>query len=79
MSYKNQTIIRVIIITACFILGTVTGRGKFFNLGFVIIGLSYIVFPILPEKFERTKNNIVKVRISGVILLLVGLITRFSL
>ena len=76
LTYKAQMIISVIIIILGNILTDIFNFWIYRSIAFAIIGLLFVVHPVVPIFLETNKTTIFWTRIAGVILILVGIFTR---
>lgn len=75
-SYKNQLISSIIIITLFNILNVVYWQWIYTSIGFIICGLLWIINPVSPRKIAKNKNIKKIIRFAGIVLVLIGIITR---
>ena len=76
LTYKAERNLSVIIIILANILSDVFQHWIYISVGWGIIGLMFIVHPVVPDKFEGNEKAIFWVRIAGVIAILIGVFTR---
>ena len=76
LGYKHQLILSVALVILGNILGTVFQTWVYRSAAFIVCGLIWIVNPVLASYIPATKERIRWVRISGVILILIGVFTR---
>lgn len=78
-SFNEQMKYGLLLMVALFVCGSLMGDGRWFNLAWMLYGLLWLLHPVLPERAAQTSRNLNVVRICGVLILLVGSITKFSL
>lgn len=78
LTFKNQIYIGLAIVLIGFVLTTITKNRIFSNIGWSIYGILFIINPVEPEKHKGYPNMKKWIRISGVIILVLGLITKFK-
>ena len=76
LTYNVQMVISVIIIVSANILTEICVSWIYRSIGFGVCGLLWIIHPILPKGAEVSKRSLLWTRISGVILILIGVFTR---
>lgn len=79
LTYKTQMILSVVLILVANILTTLLKHWIYRSIGFVLCGLLWVIHPVLIKQEETTvlsEKTIKWVRISGVILILIGVFTR---
>lgn len=76
LNYKAQMIISIIIIILGNILADILDFWIYRNIGFAICGLLFIIHPVVPNGIEINRKTIFWTRIAGVILILIGILTR---
>ncbi len=76
LTYKVQMIVVVVIIILANILTDIFNFWICRSAGFVVCGLLWIVHPVLPRGAEKSKKTLLGVRITGIILILIGIFTR---
>ena len=76
LTYKVQTIVSVIIIILANIITEIFDFWIYRSIGFGICGLIWIFHPMLPNGAEVSERTLLWVRISGIILILIGVFTR---
>lgn len=79
LTFKNQLYLGLAIVLIGFILTTITKNGIFSNIGWSIYGILFIVNPVEPKKYKGYSNLKKWIRISGIMILILGLITKFNL
>ena len=76
LTYKAQVIISVIIIILGNVLTDIFDSWIYRSIAFQICGLLFIVHPIVPNYLETNKTTIFWTRIAGIILIIIGVLTR---
>ena len=76
LTYRKQVALEVIIIILANILTDVFAFWLYRSIGFGICGLLWIVHPVAPEHMETNKRTLFWIRMTGVILILIGIFTR---
>ena len=76
LTYKAQIIISVIIIILANILSDALDFWIYRSVAFGVCGLIWIAHPVLPSNVAVSKRSLLWVRISGVILIIIGIFTR---
>ena len=79
LTYKNQLMLSVIIIIVFFTLNVIFKNWVFSSIGWCICGLLWIIHPALTKNIKPTKINRMMIRLTGVVLIIIGLTTRFYL
>lgn len=77
LTFKNQLILGVVILLVGFACATVTKIAVCSNIGWIIYGLLFVVHPVWPES-ARSPRMALYMRLVGVVIILLGLITRFG-
>ena len=78
LTYEKQLFIGIIILFIMFICSAVFKNGIFSNIGWVIDGLLFVINPVCPKKSESVKHIHLWIRLSGIIVIVIGLITHFG-
>ena len=76
LTYKAQVIISVIIIILGNVLTDIFDSWIYRSMAFAICGLLFIVHPIVPNYLETNKTTIFWTRIAGILLIIIGVLTR---
>ena len=76
LTYKTQLIVSVVIILLANILTTVLKHWVYRSIGFVLCGLLWIINPAMINIDAPPKKHVILVRLSGVVLILIGIFTR---
>jgi len=76
LSFKNQFIISLIIITIFDVMNIVRWNWIYTSVGFIICGLLWIIHPVPPKKASSLKHIKLAIRAAGILLILIGLLTR---
>lgn len=80
LTFKTQFRICMGILILSFVLAHITKQGVFTNIAWIIYGLFFIINPVWPEMWNHADHNKMRLgcRIGGVLVIVVGLITRFG-
>lgn len=76
LTYKNQIIVSMAIMLIASIINTIAKHWIFVSAGFAVCGLLWITHPVLPKNAEVSKKSLLWVRIAGLVLILIGALTR---
>ena len=80
LTFKRQLFLGIVLIIAGNILAFIFRKGIFSNIAWILYGLLFIINPVYPERYRDSgKKAKVAVRVVGIICVVVGLITRFTL
>ena len=79
-TFKTQFRICIGILVICFILATVTKQGIFSNIAWIIYGLAFAINPVWPQMWDHADHDKLRLgcRIGGILVIIIGLITRFG-
>lgn len=74
-TFKQQIITTAIVLLGTFLLSILLKQGIFFNLGWIVSGLMFVVNPVYPDlSVNANLDNIEKsIRVVGVVLVAIGL------
>ena len=74
-TFKQQIITTAIILLGTFLLSILLKQGIFFNLGWIVSGLMFVVNPVYPDlSVNANLDNIEKsIRVVGTVLVAIGL------
>lgn len=78
LTYEKQLLISVIVLFIMFICSAVFKNGIFSNIGWLIDGLLFVINPVCPKNSEGVNHIHLWVRLSGIIVIVIGLITHFG-
>ena len=78
LNFKNQMILGVVILMAGFVCATVTKIAVCANIGWIIYGLLFVIHPVWPER-ARNPRMAMYMRLTGVVIILLGLVARFGI
>ncbi len=80
VNFKTQFLIGIIALILAHILGYITQNGIFINIAWVLYGLAFIINPVYPNPNGTVfpQKGVLGARIGGVLVIIVGLITRFG-
>ncbi len=77
-SFLTQLWIALGLVVAGFLLSVLLQNGVASNVGWVLAGLLFLLHPVLPQNQEETPGQLWLVRLSGVAVILVGVLVRFQ-
>lgn len=74
-TFKQQIIITAIVLLGTFLLSILLKQGIFFNLGWIVSGLMFVVNPVYPDlSVNANLDNIEKsIRVVGIVLVAIGM------
>lgn len=74
-TFKQQIITTAIVLLGTFLLSILLKQGIFFNLGWIVSGLMFVVNPVYPDlSVNANLDNIEKsIRVVGIVLIAIGL------
>ena len=74
-SFKQQIITTAIVLLGTFLLSILLKQGIFFNLGWIVSGLMFVLNPVYPDlSVNANLDNIEKsIRVVGIVLVAIGL------
>ena len=74
-TFKQQIITTAIVLLGTFLLSILLKQGLFFNLGWSVSGLMFVVNPVYPDlSVNANLDNIEKsIRVVGIVLVAIGL------
>ena len=74
-TFKQQIITTAIVLLGTFLLSILLKQGIFFNLGWSVSGLMFVVNPVYPDlSVNANLDNIEKsIRVVGIVLVAIGL------
>ncbi len=78
VAFKQQMYFGLAIVLLGFVLSTLFSQGMFLNTGQVLYGLLFIINPVFPTRFENIRGMKLYIRLAGLIVVALGLITRFG-
>ena len=76
LTYKAQMFVSLVIILLANVISTIMKHWIYRSGGFVICGLLWLIYPVLPNGAEVSKRTLLWIRIAGIILILIGIFTR---
>ena len=80
LTFKRQLFLGIVLIIAGNILAFIFRKGTFSNIAWILYGLLFIINPVYPERYRDNEEKAkIAVRVVGIICVVVGLITRFTL
>lgn len=79
-TFGRQTAVVAAVFVVCNVLLFTTRIGWFHNLAWLMAGLLYLVNPVWPESWDYADHSKLRLgcRIAGGLMILVALLTRFS-
>ncbi len=74
-TFKQQIITTAIVLLGTFLVSILLKQGIFFNLGWIVSGLMFVVNPVYPDlSVNANLDNIEKsIRVVGIVLVAIGL------
>ncbi|MGI5963423.1 MAG: hypothetical protein ACOX7N_06895 [Lawsonibacter sp.] len=83
LTFKQQWWLAFGIVLCSFVFSTLFKQGIFSNIGWILAGLLFVIHPVCPEGAkwrykDREKEMKRDFRVGGVIIIIIGLITRFG-
>lgn len=74
-TFKQQIITTAIVLLGTFLVSILLKQGIFFNLGWIVSGLMFVVNPVYPDlSVNANVDNIEKsIRVVGIVLVAIGL------
>ena len=74
-TFKQQIITTTIVLLGTFLLSILLKQGIFFNLGWIVSGLMFVLNPVYPDlSVNANLDNIEKsIRVVGIVLVAIGL------
>ena len=80
LTFKRQLYFGIVLIIAGNILAFTFRKGIFSNIAWILYGLLFIINPVYPERYrDNGKKAKVAARIAGIVCIIVGVTTRFTL
>ncbi len=80
LTFKRQLFLGIVLIIAGNILAFIFRKGIFSNIAWILYGLLFIINPVYPERYrDNGKKAKVAARIAGIVCIIVGVTTRFTL
>ena len=80
LTFKRQLFMGIVLIIAGNILAFIFRKGIFSNIAWILYGLLFIINPVYPERYrDNGKKAKVAARIAGIVCIIVGVTTRFTL
>lgn len=77
LTFKNQLILGVAILLAGFACASATKIPACANVGCIMYGFLFVIHPVWPER-ARNPRMALYMRLTGVVIILLGLIGRFG-
>ncbi len=78
ITFKQQMFFGLAIVLLGFVLSTLFKQGLFSNAGEIIYGLLFIINPVFPARCENIPRMRLYIRLAGLVVVVLGLMTRFS-
>ena len=75
-SFQNQLILTCFLILVFSVLNTVFRNWIFTSIGFGVCGLLWIIHPVLPRNAKSVRYGSLMLRLCGVLLIAIGILTR---
>ena len=81
VTFSKQLKFGVLIAAICFTVALITEIGIFFNIGWILYGMMFVINPAVPNNMPERKiaKGRVAVRICGVVIVFIGMTMRVSL
>lgn len=76
LTFKNQMIITCAIVATFNLLNIIVKHWIFTTIGFVLFGLFWAIHPVLPQKAIQNQGAKWAIRITGMVVIVMGLLTR---
>lgn len=79
-TFRTQMYLGLAILAVCFVLFAATRQGLFTNLGWFIYGALFAVHPVCPKRYSYVDQEQMRrwLRIGGIVVMVLALITRFG-
>ena len=77
LTFRNQVILGIAILVVGFVCSTATRIGVCTNVAWVLYGLLFVIHPVWPERAAHPRMKLY-IRLAGVTIVLLGIITRFG-
>lgn len=81
LSFKTQVYISLAIVACAFLCGQIFKTGVFHNIGWILVGLLFVINPVWPKAVDwRNHDELSKgIRIGGVLVIIVyGFLIRYG-
>ena len=78
ITFKNQMYMGLAVALLCFVLSAVFKQGIFANIGWVCYGALFVLNPVCPERSSQIPNIKTYIRLTGVLVIFLGIIIRFG-
>ncbi len=78
LTFKSQVILGLVILLLCFLCSTFFHNGLFSNIGGIIYGALFVFHPVYPSHVVAGKKELLYMRLGGVVVIILSLITRFN-
>ena len=78
ITFRTQLYIGILFVMSGFLLSTIFQNGIFSNLAHIFYGLLFVVHPAVPEHFTGNKYAIACSRATGIVIIVLGLVTRYG-
>lgn len=81
LTFRMQLSVGLGVLAVCFVLSTLTRQGIFTNIGWFIYGALFAVHPVCPRRYSYVDQVRMKrgLRVAGAVVMVMAVITRFSL
>lgn len=81
LSFKTQGCISLLILACAFLLGQIFKISVFFNIGYILVGLLFVINPVWPKVWDWREHDKMKngIRIGSVLVITIfGFLTRYG-
>lgn len=76
LTFKNQMVMTCVIVALFNLLNIIVKHWIFTTIGFVLFGLFWVIHPVLPQNAIQSKGAKWAIRIAGIVVIVIGLLTR---
>ncbi len=76
LTYKNQMILTCTIVVVFNLLNIIVKHWIFTTIGFIAFGLVWAIHPVLPQRATQSKKTLWAIRIAGLVVIAIGILTR---
>ena len=78
LSYKIQMFLAILLILGGNVMSDAWGSWIYRSIAWVACGLLFVLNPVLPDNMEPTEQVVRWTRIGGVVIILIGLVSRVT-
>ena len=78
LTFGRQMGLGLLFLLLMFLCGTVFRRGIFVNIAWIVYGLAFVLHPVAPTRAAGIRHITRWVRLAGGLVMLLGVLTRFS-